>query len=550
MCYQLLKLSITLLALLWGSQTAFGQSLEVGLSKYKKGDMNGAEKALTKAMSTSRLRGEKAKIASLMGIVLYTKGDKSAAERNFRNALSLDPRTTVNPSETLDPTVLEFFAKIKADMAAPTTQHKNATALAPKTKNQKKTLLKIVSSVTKGQVNIDGILAGSVNELINTEPGKTQLEISAPGYESIKMTVNIIENQENVLSIKFEKTKPKKKPGLKSDSGSFAAVNPYKPAPKTKKTTKIPRKNRAKQVDLFEEPENTRISKKRPERDLAREFEMDAAASNYPQPSYSPPPPPSPTYQNPYGAPAYPNTYQAPVYNYPPPSPPPPVYSYQQPVAPPEYQAQPNYSPAPRGSPYGDTSKGIQGYSLLPLGIGQFNQSRYVVGLLFLTSEIGTGYMYYTTGVQNTGFAQNANQYLKDFCTPGPNEELLPQAVEECSTYQTASQNYIKKRKGEQQMYLIATIGLAITGIVEAIIWDTSEHEPDPPPSPSTPRKKRPKVRKYKGFSLNFTPQERLNKEERGSESTEVDSSPSEKASDLKLETFPFMTALNWTWRF
>jgi hypothetical protein len=139
--------------------------------------------------------------------------------------------------------------------------------------------------------------------------------------------------------------------------------------------------------------------------------------------------------------------------------------------------------------------------------------------------------MYYSVGQENQRFAEAANQYLNDFCTPKPNEELTPQAIIDCSEYQAQSQDYISKRKGEQQLYLIATIGLAIAGVVEAIVWDTSEHDLEGPSSPAPARKKKIKKRKYKGFSLYLEP---------------AYPSP-DREFNLDLRATP---TLNWTWRF
>ncbi len=505
MFYHLLQILVIGLALLLGVENLWAQSLSIGLSKYQKGDIAGAESALNKALHSTQPRAEKAKITMLLGVVLYTKGDKPGAERSFRNALALDPQSSINPNETLDPTVQDFFQKIKSGSGG--SQPGPSTApLAPGARPQKKTLLKVVSSVTSAQVSIEGILAGAVNELINTDPGKTQIEVSAPGYQTIQMTINVIENQENVVSIKFEKIRPKKKPPSREDRDTFAAASPYAlggtppPKSKPKKSIKNPGKSRPKSNDLFEEAEKSRPAKGRSsERDLAKEFEMDAATSTYPQPSYTPPP----AYPAPYSAPAYPNNYPPPAYNYPPPqSYPPPQAAPPQP----DYGPPPSYNSAARAPYYREPAGEIRGLSLLPLGVGQFAQSRYLVGLLFLTSEIGTGYMYYSIGQENQQFAESANQYLRDFCTPKPNEELTPQAITDCSEYQSESQTYIKKRKGEQQIYLIATIGLAVAGIIEAIVWDTSEHDIESPKSPVPTRKKKIKKRKYKGFSLYLEP--------------------------------------------
>jgi len=495
--------------------TLRAQTYAIGRSLYQKGDIVGAEKALKAAFVKATAKHEKAKIALMLGIVSYTKGDRISANNHFQTALIYDPKIEINAQDVLDPSVESYFLKVQAEMSPPSLPSSAPQAspaatmsvapsqvpttagspIAPNTKPQKKTLLKVISSAPNAQVSIDGIYAGSTNSLINTDPGKVLVEVSSPGYETFRSTVQIVENQENTLSITLEKAQAHSKtpqadqsPENLVETGAVMAL-PTEAAPfkaRSKKKGKSSKKSKAKGDDLFDSSERGVSKSKQGPRDLAREFEMDAAASAPLSPQFQQPAAPYPSLESTSEDPLLPPTYGSPP--------------YQQP----SYNPDAVIPPSPGTGPYRSATRSISVSSLMPLGIGQFAQKRPVMGILFFSSEAALAYMYYTTDKNASSYAFEANTYLRENCSPGPNQEFQGNAEAECKQYRARADTYFRELKGKAQLFLLSSVGIGILGIIEAVIWDTIDHSVDSGPAL---KKKRSKSKKYKGFSLHLHPQ-------------------------------------------
>jgi hypothetical protein len=276
--------------------------------------------------------------------------------------------------------------------------------------------------------------------------------------------------------------------------------------------------------------------------DLASEFEREAAAAaappamapgypapaaaappaapGYPQPSaapgYAAPPtymPPQPVY--PYGAPPayYGGFAPAPMYAPPPVYQPPPAYAPPaDPMMDPGMQSagppSPGYNdPAPLPDPAYSESDGSGAYGgpnprrtstrlvyILPFGIGQFAQKRYLAGLFFAAAEVGLLYGVYhfmTLAAQ----AKKDGTDIKEQCTP----------IENCDreAYEEAINAYQEEIKQGNTMVTICLIGAGVTAFAGAIEALMHAHDPsDSGKSSKKRRKGRPsKRRKYSGFT-------------------------------------------------
>lgn len=104
---------------------ALAQSFIAGFTKYQKGDFNGAIQSFRSALVTTRDLAEKAKILKFLGISQHMTGDKQAAIGSFREAIKISSNLTIIPNEVLDESVISIFDTQKR-LAASTTLSQNA----------------------------------------------------------------------------------------------------------------------------------------------------------------------------------------------------------------------------------------------------------------------------------------------------------------------------------------------------------------------------------------------------------------------------------------
>lgn len=412
------------------SPYAHAQSFAVGYMKYQKGDFPGAEAALAQALKTARNASERAKMLKFRGIAQHMQGNTNGARSSFKEALGLFPTLTINPSDVLDETVIQFFNDVRTAVSAEGPKTKRETTAGVASANStgnasdkvtKVTLLKVISTPSETQVSIDGILAGRSGELINTNPGTVPVTITAPGYEAKELNVTIAKNRENIVKIVLDKVKPKAKPTSKpkeapvANSGSGGA--------------------RKKDASLAA-PTSAPTAPTGP--DLAQQFEMDTAIA-------STPPPGTPYFPPGYGAPGY----------------------------------YPGYPYRPGGSSAGYRYRSAEpDYLLLmlPFGVGQFYQDRNVAGLFFLGAEAGG--IYTALGTYNA-VKKNAAQEVefKAKCPTLTNE--IDKA--KCEDFVTKAGPFRRSANQKITGLSIFVFGLMLWGAADAILKDPDYLAPPPP---------------------------------------------------------------------
>jgi hypothetical protein len=538
---------------------SFGKNLATVQELYQKGDLKGAENAAKRALDTKISRPERAKIFKFLGLIHYLSGNKSAATKAFEQALALDQTLTVQPQESLDPSAIGFFQGIKAkSRRSPSLAKPSSPATAPKAQRSiagvappKKTLLKVVSNVSGAQVTVDGILAGTTNELINVEPGKIEVEVKSPGYNSRKATVPITKDSENTVTLNLEKPKPKapppapviaqrsptQRPGAKrapSRRSPPREEDLFAPTPSdfsvSHSSGKTPRKGGIPPNDLagdpaaaFEEeakmglaPQNAPLTPGMPMAGVSAggypQMQQQVPMMSQPQPQpqmmtpgfgMAPPAPvvPAPIVQQ---QPIYvqpPVIYQAPIYQpqmyYPPPA------SLSQPAAPPPdpYSSGPLPDPGPPDPSYkSEPSKNkneLTFVTILPFGIGQFSQERYMVAAIFAGG--GAALVGYYLYLQNDldGLNKSLAQANKENCNPQKNE-MTEKLRNECNSWNSGQKRDIADNKSQQDLVIIGFLGTGIISSLEAVMW-----EPDSKGSGGS-KKRKNRSRKYKGFSMEF----------------------------------------------
>ena len=264
------------------SSSALASAYSNGFDKYQQGDFAGAEKILKESLRSKLPAKEQASTLKLMGICQFMQNNKTAAAESFKSALSFDSSTHIDAGEVLDDAVLGFFNKIKSTApsggtASAAKGHSGTSASKSASKrttdsngNPLKQTFLMINSPNKGaNITIDGIIAGQVNNKINTEPGKVLVEVSLNGYKTKKLRINIIKDQDNDVSINLEKNQPKARPKAApqatpkgaDDSGIAAAPNSGAPAGRpSKKRGSSNNQSRPKTAndDMFGEPAATR----------------------------------------------------------------------------------------------------------------------------------------------------------------------------------------------------------------------------------------------------------------------------------------------------
>jgi hypothetical protein len=547
-----LAAGLAAVAALGAATEADAATFATGYAKYQMGDFKAAEAELTAALGSRMSRGDQARTYKFLGICQFFQSNKSAAAQSFKRALALMPSLTIGKDEVLDPSVIPFFNGQRSSVATTTGAGNNAAAYVPKPtpeprggsagttkdgKPLKQTFLRVVSNASGANVFIDGILAGQVNSVINTDPGQILVEVSAAGYLKKTVNVRIAANRENAVTVNLEKPKPKPAPKPKPTPEPRAALA-ASAAQGGRRNVRPARGKRPKGNgdayapppgdDMFGPdvaPEPSGAAGAAPAGpNLAQQFDQDAAAGAYQAPpqygGYSQPPPgygaPPPGYGAPppqyYAPQPPPQVYYAPppqVY-YPPPqpvAPPPPsapaVDPYQayppDPVAP--APAAPAAAPAPApaaggASPEGGGKKSGGGndrnifITLLPFGAGQFQNHNFVLGLVFAAAEAGAIYVYYSNQDLADKTVQDTNNYIAQNC---PKDNLSPEQKDACQDFASKRQKYVD---GKQQLATTGLIGFGVLWVVGAAQAYLSGPK-------ASPKKRRKKRRPYGGFSEN-----------------------------------------------
>lgn len=316
------------------SSSLYAQSLSSSMKLYFNGDLNGTEASLNKALKTNLSNKDKAQAYKYLGIVQYSKGRKDQASSNFRKSLAINPKMVIVASEVLDESVIPFFNSIKVSMpktaarpnqVAKSTKPVGEVGVGASSTNRssskaKRTTLFVKSNVKSASVTIGGILAGSVNSVLDVSPGKQKIEVSSPGYITKRISVNIVVNNANSITADLSKPQPKVR--------QIATINQ---APKAVKSPSIPSASQNLGVGSGSGSGSGSVSGYQdPGMSLSQAGQQPQMSVN-PYQQYAP--------SNQY----IPNLYQTPIYTAPA-----PIYQYPAPLyTAPMYQApivqQPNY---------------------------------------------------------------------------------------------------------------------------------------------------------------------------------------------------------------
>lgn len=496
---------------------AHSQSYNTGHAMYQKGNFSGAETALKKALNSRLPKSEQARIHKLIGICQFMLGNKAAAIASFRQALSLQTNLVIAPSEVLDESVIALFNAQKRTNSRPnntptklanrqtsgaTTPTNSGNQPIAGAKVVKSTFLKVLSNVPNASISIDGILAGQVNNLINTDPGQIEIEVSAAGYPSKTLKVTIIKNRENTVTVNLEKPKPKPKPQPKPAPAAVANAasgkantakrkkpgddDLFAPAPDAAMfPEETPRPSAAGVPGGAAAPATAAArpgAMPPPASDPAAEFAMDAATGG--AGGYAPPP----AFAQP-AAPAYPPSamYYAPPPTYYSPPPPPPAPMPGDPgMGQGGYEGGLPPDPAGSAQPTQTNRRGASTprkrflITIAPFGGGQFQNRDYIMGSALAAAELYSVYKYLSLTRQADTEVVQTNNYI--VAQGGRNN--LDDAQKQYVNKMTARVNSTRK---QADLYLKIFLGLWGAGVIDAFTND-------PPP---VTKKKPPKRRRF-----------------------------------------------------
>lgn len=284
---------------------ALAQSYRAGAQKYAKGDIQGAEAALTRAIGSTKDPKELGKVYKLLGISQFMLNKKPAARESFRRALASDPGTRISADEVLDESVIPYFDAVRkeAAKAPPARTARNEQPAPQRTskfgKQTNTTSIMVNSNAAGATVTVDGILAGAVGQVIETDPGTVTIILKAKGYRSKEFRINVKENRQNqyVLNLKPLSREAAPPPAAVAES------NAEKIDPRTGR--KSTRKRKEVEVDLFGEDADAGRGRQLPPgappvpapaptpsvsgQDLVSEFDQDVKGRRGRQPAAVPP---------------------------------------------------------------------------------------------------------------------------------------------------------------------------------------------------------------------------------------------------------------------
>ena len=337
-------------------------------SKYKSGDLQNAKREARTAVQSAKAPGTKSEALKLLGLIEFSLGERDQAKIHFAEAKSLSRNIKIDSKEALDPSVITFFNAIQPTNSAvrapqqaranppaarnktsdrppgtpthskPATVTKNQTPPLINTKQRmpvpiknqaaktfsptktmaakplaappmkeaprKGTLLQIICNVKSASLSIDGILAGSANDLVTVKPGKVIFEVSASGYRTSRVTAMAIANTTTKVNVNLKEITPPKPAQPAKNKIAAYAPNPGN-RPKAKN---IPAKNRdmfGEDIPLVAPPKPAGGTNYQP----APTLPVRPAPAQAPQPN-------SPQYGNQMGAPGSQGNAQTPPGSY------------------------------------------------------------------------------------------------------------------------------------------------------------------------------------------------------------------------------------------
>ena len=242
---------VILFLLLTMNAAAFGQSYKAGRASLMKSDYKKAESQLTGALKSAKSKAELAETYKYLGVAQYMSGNKAAASASFVRAKAANPSVKLTASEVADESVIPVFnasnGTQRSAALGPRSSRGQTSGVGGVSKQKsKRTLLKVVSNVPSAQVSLDGIAYGTAGQDIEVQPGAVVLEVSANGYKTKAVKVQLDALTTSSVTVDLEKIPPKPKPlpaqpqaprgiPLPGNGGSIAA-NKKSPGASAKKS--------------------------------------------------------------------------------------------------------------------------------------------------------------------------------------------------------------------------------------------------------------------------------------------------------------------------
>lgn len=262
---------------------SFAQSLEIGYGKYQRGDFQGAINSLQNALKNPINSKNFAQIYKFLGISYYANDNKKDAAESFRKALGLNSKISLHPDEVIDSKVIDFFEGIRSipspntpdprsiadtpplpkspvaplSVKSPETLHSKPSS--PSRPGKVETRLRVQTDAPQSIVMIDGVFAGSGNDLLNVQPGLTEISVEAPGYRSRTLKLDIKRDQETRVKVALSPDKGSSKQARNQPKSALSPYDKPKGQPPREEDTR------------FDEVKKTKPKK----RNLADEFEQD-----------------------------------------------------------------------------------------------------------------------------------------------------------------------------------------------------------------------------------------------------------------------------------
>lgn len=211
------------------------QSWKAGRASLMKNDFKSAKVQLSSALKAAKSKTELAETYKYLGVAQFMSGDRNSATSSFQMAKNSNPGVKLTASEVIDESVIPVFNGVKPGKVAATAPQRAATpsseaAGKPAIAKQKskRTLLKVISNVPSAQVSLDGIAYGTAGQEIEVQPGIVILELSAPGFRSKAIKVQLEALTSSSVTVNLEKipVKPKPQPIPKSIPLPQASVQP------------------------------------------------------------------------------------------------------------------------------------------------------------------------------------------------------------------------------------------------------------------------------------------------------------------------------------
>ncbi len=538
---QLVSIVCVLLIIFSIPQTSMAQVWKTGRSSLMKNDFKSAKAQLSKALKTSKSGAERAETYKYLGVAQYMSGDRNGAIASFKMAKANNPAIQLTAAEVIDESVIPVFNMARATSAgSPPARRTNNTSTARAAKapamtrqKSKKTLLKVISNAATASISIDGITYGTAGQEIEVQPGTVILEVSAAGFKTKAIKVQLRPLTSSVVTVNLDKiVKPKPKPPVVARN--IPLPNGGMPLPGAKQAkTKQP----GGKGDLFgDDPMADQMYAPVPQAQA-----QPQAPGTY----VTPPPAPSQPVQPMQGYGQAPGMYQ-PMPQYAPPMPTspypvypqyaPPMQPYGMPYYPPApyggYMAPPNpyaYAPPPPVSPYGGAPAAADPYGgylgppvessadsasppladgpissgdgmppapivagnsksaakasapvdkcgairLLPFGAGQFCNGSTLKGVVFLGGEVAAIYFYRSNAAAADAYQKKLNAILAQRAIdrePITDPDEGQAFDNETQKKREQGTAAIEKAKQNSQYSLVSFVGLWGLGVLDAYI--------------------------------------------------------------------------------